>query len=102
MLAVGIDTDDVKSAGAMAIGGVVRPKSMCCLYDFVLFLRGNRRHRASKPTHPSKPHFNKDEDLLVECYHADFAKSAMEVSVNNLNVSCGKKCARIALPPKSL
>ena len=86
MLAVGIDTDDVKPAGAMAIGAVIRPKSMCCLYDFVLLLRRNRRHCSSKPTPPSKPHFNKDEDLLVECHHVDFAKSAVKVGVNNLDV----------------
>jgi hypothetical protein len=42
VLAVGIDVDDVKSAGVMAIGGVIRPKSMCCLYDFVLLFRGNK------------------------------------------------------------
>ena len=101
MLAVGIDADDVKSAGAMAIGGVIRPKSMCCLYDFVLFLSGDRRHRASKPTHPAKPHFNKDEDLFVECHHVDFAKSAVKVRVNNLNVSFGKKRAHIAFPPQA-
>jgi hypothetical protein len=85
VLAVGVDADDVKPAGAMAIGGVMRSKSMCCLYDFVLLLRRNRRHRSSKPTQPSKPHFNKDEDLLVECHHVDFAKSAVKVGVNNLD-----------------
>ena len=102
MLAVGIDADDVKSAGAMAIGGVIRPKSMCCLYDFVLLLCGHRRHRASKPTHPAKPHFNKDEDLFVECHHVDFAKSAVEVGVNNSNVSCGEKRTHIAFSPTPL
>ena len=102
VLAVGVDTDDVKSAGKMAIVGVIRPKSMCCLYDFALLLRGNRRHSASKPTHAPKSHFSKDEDLLVQCHHVDFAKSAVEVGVNNLNVSCDKKCACVAFPPKPL
>ena len=102
MLAVGIDADDVKPAGAMAIGGVMRSKSMCCLYDFVLLLCGHRRHRASKPTHPAKPHFNKDEDLFVECHHVDFAKSAVEVGVNDSNVACGEKRTHIAFPPTPL
>ena len=102
MLAVGINADDVKSAGAMAIGGVVRPKSMCWLYDFVLLPRCNRRDCASKPTRAAIPHFNKDEDLLVHCHHVDFAKAAVEVRVNNLNVPRGKKCAHIAFPPQAL
>ena len=102
MLAVGIDADDVKSAGAMAIDGVIRPKSMCCLYDFVLLLCGHRLHRASKPTYPAKPHFNKDEDLFVECHHVDFAKSAVEVGVNDSNVACGEKRTHIAFPPTPL